>query len=59
MPAGVHLPSPSFWPLASAFAMPVIGYGVLHHNWWLIALGAVIVVVTFTGWALEPSVAEE
>jgi cytochrome c oxidase subunit 1 len=54
----IHLPSPSYWPLVSGLGLPIMGYGVLY-SWWLIGLGAVVVLVGFYGWALEPSVAEE
>jgi cytochrome c oxidase subunit 1 len=54
----IHLPSPSFWPIVSALGLPIIGYGVLY-SWWLLGLGAVVVLVGIYGWALEPSVAEE
>ena len=54
----IHLPSPSYWPLVSGLGLPIIGYGVLY-SWWLIGLGALVVLIGFYGWALEPSVAEE
>jgi len=53
----IHLPSPSFWPLVAAIGLPIIGYGVLY-SWWLVGLGAFVMLVGFYGWALEPSVAE-
>ena len=53
----IHLPSPSFWPLVASLGLPVIGYGVLY-SWWLVGLGAVVLLFGFFGWALEPSVAE-
>ncbi len=55
---GIHLPGPSFWPLVAAFGLPIMAYGVLY-SWWLVGLGAVVGLVGFYGWALEPSVAEE
>ena len=51
---GIHLPNPSFWPIVSAAGLPLLGYGAIFH-WWLVALGAVVVLVGFYGWALEPS----
>ncbi|MFN8234314.1 MAG: cytochrome c oxidase subunit I [Actinomycetota bacterium] len=53
----IHLPGPSFWPLVAALGLPVMGYGVIY-GWWLLGLGAVITLVGFYGWAVEPSVAE-
>jgi len=38
--------------------MPLIAYGVLY-SWWLVGLGALVALVGFYGWALEPSVASE
>jgi hypothetical protein len=35
----------------------LLGYGVLY-SWWLVAAGALVIVIGLTGWALEPSVAE-
>jgi cytochrome c oxidase subunit 1 len=54
----IHLPSPSFWPLVSALGLPIMAYGVLY-SWWLVGLGALVVLTGIFGWALEPSVAEE
>ena len=54
---GIHLPSPSFWPLVSGFGLPIMAYGVLY-SWWLVGLGALVALVGLYGWALEPSVAE-
>ena len=49
----IHLPSPSFWPLVAAVGLPVIAYGVLY-SWWLVGAGALVTVVGFMGWAMEP-----
>jgi cytochrome c oxidase subunit 1 len=54
---GIHLPSPSFWPLVVSIGFPIMGYGVLY-SWGLLAAGLVITVVGLIGWTLEPSVAE-
>ena len=53
---GIHLPSPSYWPLVSAFGLPIMGYGVLY-SWWLVGAGALVALIGFYGWAMEPSVA--
>jgi cytochrome c oxidase subunit 1 len=55
---GIHLPSPSYWPLVAALGMPLIGYGVLY-SWFLVGLGFFVALVGFYGWALEPSVEPE
>ena len=36
----------------------MIAYGVLY-SWWLVGAGALVVLVGFMGWAVEPSVAED
>jgi cytochrome c oxidase subunit 1 len=51
---GIHLPNPSFWPIVAALGLPILGYGAIFH-WWLLPVGAVVVLVAFYGWALEPS----
>jgi cytochrome c oxidase subunit 1 len=53
----IHLPSPSFWPIVVSLGFPLLAYGVLY-SWFLVAAGALVIVVGLTGWALEPSVAE-
>jgi cytochrome c oxidase subunit I len=52
----IHMPSPSYWPLVLAFALPVIGFGVIYSTLLLVA-GVGIAVLGMYGWALEPSVA--
>ncbi len=50
----VHLPSPSFYPLILASALPIIGYGVIFNR--LIAIpGAVLFLFGLYGWAFEPA----
>jgi cytochrome c oxidase subunit I len=50
---GVHLPSPSYWPIIAAFSLPIIAYGLLYTHW-LCLLGGIVLVVAVFGWALEP-----
>ena len=50
---GVHLPSPSFWPLAVAIGLPLIGYGLIF-NLWLALIGALLTIASLYSWALEP-----
>lgn len=50
---GVHLPSPSYWPLVLALGLPFIGYGLIFNLWFLV-LGVGLVVVAIYGWILEP-----
>jgi cytochrome c oxidase subunit 1 len=51
---GIHLPSPSYWPIVLAAGMPFIGYGVIFSLWWAL-LGGVLVIAGLIGWVLEPS----
>ena len=53
---GIHLPSPSYWPVVASLGMPLIAYGVLY-SWWLVGTGVLVTLVGFYAWALEPSVA--
>jgi cytochrome c oxidase subunit 1 len=52
----IHLPSPSYWPILLAFGLPVMAYGVIY-NILLIVVGAVIVLLSMFGWAMEPHTA--
>ena len=50
---GVHLPSPSFWPLAVAVGLPLVGYGIIF-NLWLALVGGVVTLASLYSWAMEP-----
>jgi cytochrome c oxidase subunit 1 len=50
---GVHLPSPSFWPLVLAVGLPLIGYGIIF-NLWLCVVGGALTGLAMYAWALEP-----
>jgi cytochrome c oxidase subunit 1 len=50
---GIHLPSPSYWPLVVALGLPMVGYGLLY-TLWLALIGGLITVGGLFGWALEP-----
>jgi cytochrome c oxidase subunit 1 len=54
----IHMPSPSYWPIVVAFALPVMAYGIIFHTL-LIVIGAAIALLGLFAWALEPSVADE
>ena len=52
------MPSPSYWPIVLAAAVPVITFGMIFSH--LIAvIGGVILLFAAFGWALEPSTAPE
>ena len=54
----IHMPSPSYWPIVLAGAVPVITFGMIFSH--LIAvIGGVILLFAAFGWALEPSTAPE
>ena len=50
---GVHLPSPSFWPLLLALGLPLVGYGLIF-NLWLCVVGGLLSGIAIYSWALEP-----
>jgi cytochrome c oxidase subunit 1 len=51
---GVHLPSPSYWPLVVAIGLPFIAYGLIFHLGFA-AVGGLLVVAGIYGWGLEPA----
>jgi len=52
---GVHMPSPSLWPLILAFGITVLAVGALPPvPLPVVFVGVAIVVVSFYGWALQP-----
>ncbi len=53
--SGIHLPSPSYWPIIVAFGLPLIAYGLIY-TYWLAAVGALVLFGGIYGWGLEPSV---
>ncbi len=55
---GVHLPSPSYWPLVISAGLPFVGWGLIF-NLWLCLVGGILVITGIYGWVLEPSTAPE
>src|SRR5690606_23105866 len=58
---GIHMPSPSYYPLVATIGIPIIGYGVILTgvaSWVLIGVGAFITIAGLFGWAIEPSAEE-
>jgi hypothetical protein len=49
------MPSPSYWPFVFALGLPVLGYGFVFKNWWILAAGVIWLMFGMTGWATEPS----
>ncbi|MDG2210890.1 MAG: cytochrome c oxidase subunit I [Acidimicrobiales bacterium] len=50
---GVHLPSPSYWPLIFAIGLPFLGLGLIF-NLWLTLPGAILIVTSLYAWIFEP-----
>jgi len=50
----VHLPSPSYWPLVLAIALPIIAYGLIF-NLGIAAAGGLLVILAGFGFGYEPS----
>jgi cytochrome c oxidase subunit 1 len=51
---GIHMPSPSYYPLVASLGLPVLAYGMIYKTWYVAALGALGLVASLYGWALEP-----
>ncbi|HEX9236578.1 MAG TPA: cytochrome c oxidase subunit I, partial [Actinomycetota bacterium] len=55
---GIHMPSPSYYPVIAALGLPILGYGILYSPI-LVVDGALITLAGLFGWALEPSAEPE
>ena len=51
---GIHLPSPSYWPIVLASGLPFIGYGIIFARGWAV-LGVLLLASGIFGWVLEPA----
>jgi cytochrome c oxidase subunit 1 len=51
---GIHMPSPSYYPILSAVGLPMLCYGILYSPI-LVIDGALLLLAGLYGWALEPS----
>ena len=55
----IHLPAPSYFPIAVGLSLPLVGYGIVYHGevWGLalLVVGLLATVTSFIGWAQEPS----
>ncbi len=56
---GIHMPSPSYFPVLAALALPVLGYGVIFRQVVLDIDGALLLLAALFSWAIEPPAAEE
>ena len=48
----IHLPPPSYWPIALAFGLVLIAIGVVS-SFVISIVGIVILLVAIAGWTLE------
>ncbi len=55
---GIHLPSPSFYPLILALGLPILGYAAVFKNPFLAIPGFIVLLFGMYGWAIEPGTAE-
>jgi cytochrome c oxidase subunit 1 len=60
---GIHMPSPSYYPLVAAIGLVVAAYGLLltreHALWYALAgVGVGILLLGVYGWTLEPPAEE-
>jgi cytochrome c oxidase subunit 1 len=55
----IHMPSPSYWPMAFAFGMFVMAYGFVFKAWCVLGVGVAVAMIGLTAWAIEPHTAEE
>jgi cytochrome c oxidase subunit I len=55
---GIHMPSPSYFPLIAAISLPFMGFGFIYDHA-LIAVGVLLALVGFYGWVLEPATEPE
>ena len=51
---GIHMPSPSFYPLVIAAGLPFLGYAAVFLNPWLAIPGLLLVLFGVYAWGLEP-----
>jgi cytochrome c oxidase subunit 1 len=51
---GVHLPSPSIWPMIVPLGMTIGAYGLVLFNWYTCAIGVAVTAAGLIGWAIEP-----
>jgi cytochrome c oxidase subunit I len=63
-PPGIHLPSPSYFPLMASLGLPIMAYGMVFgrdagQNYVVAAVGALILLTGLFAWAFEPSVEPE
>src|SRR5712692_3359615 len=53
-PAPIHVPGGSWWPMITAFGLPVMAIGALSRLLLIVLVGAAVVIVGIYRWAYEP-----
>jgi cytochrome c oxidase subunit 1 len=51
---GIHMPSPSYFPLIASLGFPFLGFGLIYHMA-LLPVGLLLILVGLYGWVLEPA----
>ncbi|MEX2255767.1 MAG: cbb3-type cytochrome c oxidase subunit I, partial [Acidimicrobiia bacterium] len=55
---GIHMPSPSIYPLIVAAGLLPLGYGAVFHSWISLGIGAVVLLFGVYAWGIEPATEE-
>jgi cytochrome c oxidase subunit 1 len=53
-PEPIHVPGGSWWPLFTAFGLPIIAVAAISHHLWLVFVGLAVVITGIYRWAYEP-----
>ena len=56
---GIHLPSPSIYPLVMAFGLLPIGYAAVYQSWVPLLVGLVVLLFGMYAWGIEPPTEDE
>jgi cytochrome c oxidase subunit I len=51
---GIHMPSPSYFPVILALGLPILGYAAVFKNFWFVIVGALVLLFGMYAWAIEP-----
>jgi hypothetical protein len=50
----IHVPGGSWWPMVTAFGLPVMAVGAISHQLWLVLVGVAVAIIGIYRWAYEP-----
>jgi cytochrome c oxidase subunit 1 len=61
---GIHMPSPSYFPLVASLGLPIIGYGMVYgrdagQNYLVAVIGGLVLLGGLYAWSLEPATEPE